>query len=95
MLRGHIVEPSPDSSYERQFAALGMPRFLVDLRPANALPAGDPGVWLLGPRAFREASETWNEGAVEFRSTRLPATFDLLMYIDRSTITQLLPFKLF
>lgn len=81
-----ISAPAPDS-YETFFHAAGIPRFMLDLR---TLPAGDRRTQFLdGPRPM------FGPGAVsapEYESypTPLRKTFDILVWIERSTPTTLL-----
>lgn len=88
------VAEIPDSvttprSYNHQFHRLGMPRFLVDLRPLRS-DVPDGAEWLLGPRHF------WMIGAGydarrplnSYLHSELVKEYDIMIHIDRSTPTQ-------
>jgi erythromycin esterase len=92
-LRPVPITPLDSDSYEWQFANLGMPIFLADLRSAKALPASDPGAWIKGPLKFGMYTEQWvGPRGVYAVNTPLAARFDLLIFIRRTGPSTLLPF---
>jgi erythromycin esterase len=94
VLRTMTVPAPPGESYEAEFHRLGSPIFLADLRPLrSALPPESR--WLQGPRAQWMIGAVFNEqspGAYQL-AVRLPQAYDLLIHIDRTTHTRVLPFR--
>lgn len=79
-------------SYEEIFASTAVPRFYLDLR-GRALDTS-ASAWLAGPRTFRFIGccfDPTRPTAFAYQS-RLPAEFDGMIYIDRTTATTVLPF---
>lgn len=74
-----LAPPAP-GSYESAFRALGLPRFILDLRPATTVPAAG---WLKEPHTFR----TIGAGAMDaqFFRTTLATAFDAVIYFDSTT----------
>jgi erythromycin esterase len=95
VIRAVPVDPAPAGTYEWQFSHLGLPGFLVDLRPGKALPAADPGAWIAGPLGFRTFDELFNGDLSRNRPipTFLPNLFDLMIFFQTSSASKLLPFK--
>lgn len=80
------LTPPPAGSIEEALAAAGVPRFVLDLRPARR---GDAGAaWLNEARPFRFIGITGTDH--QFRRRVLPREFDLLVYFDRTRASTLL-----
>jgi erythromycin esterase len=85
---------APPESYNHQFHRLEMPLFLLDLRPLRAgAPAG--AEWMLGPRGFRMVGATYDRAYAQlyFRQSALPQEYDVLIHVEQTTASQLMPFR--
>jgi erythromycin esterase len=85
----HSITESPADGWERIFQQAGKPRFLLDLRNVRSPAAATfltqwKTVWLIGA--------VWNDG-ITGRWTIAPLRmFDVLIYIEDTTASHLLPF---
>lgn len=89
-----VEDETPRTSYNLQFHRLGMPLFLVDLRPLrSAVPAG--AEWLLGPRGFLMVGATYDniKAQTYYRESALPTEYDIMIHVDATTSSQILPFR--
>ncbi|HEX6910423.1 MAG TPA: erythromycin esterase family protein [Longimicrobium sp.] len=93
-LASATAPPPPDDSYEHQLHRLGMPRFMVDLRPVRAGQAPGAG-WLAGPLKMRIIGSVYNPLAPQnyFFPVALTTEYDVLIHVEESTPTRLLPFR--
>jgi erythromycin esterase len=86
-LRSNAARPSRPGSVEWAFHRAGLPRAVLDLRAARG-GEGEAG-WLARPMEHR------NIGALAvgsgFFAQELPAAYDLLIFFDHTTPSQLLP----
>jgi erythromycin esterase len=90
--RAHAVGSAPSGSYESFFRAAEEPRFILDMRGVNL---GTPATsWLAGPRSFRSIGCCYAPSDPNrfFRTDRLPALFDVMIFIEQSTPTNVLPY---
>jgi erythromycin esterase-like protein len=81
-----LVEPV-DGSVEQAFAATGLPRFIVDIRPARM--AGSPGKWLLDDHLFRVIGDL--EMKNQFGLRRVASEYDLLIWLENTGASTPLP----
>lgn len=77
----------PHDSYEYFFEKLGVRAFILDLRPIKK-DNPELGKWLLKNRKFRRIGSI--KPAVEFTDTNLSEDFDIIIYIEKSTATQIM-----
>ncbi len=94
-LKAMSVPPAPEGTYEAELRRLGQPRFLVDLRPIEGSPPAS-AAWLAGPLSFRSIGSVFRptDPGSYFALTRLAATYDLLVWVEETSATVLLPFVL-
>jgi len=80
-------------SYEDHFQASGLPRFLLDLR--NRDPQSPATSWLAGPRSFRSIGSVYDASKPDayWYQSRLPDEFDIIVYIEDTTASFVLPFQ--
>jgi erythromycin esterase len=93
-LSSATAPPAQEDSYEHQFHRVGLPRFMVDLRPVRAGQA--PGAdWLAGPMPMRVIGSVYDPAAPQsaYFHVWLTQEYDVLIHIEESTATQLLPFR--
>ena len=86
--------PARADSYGHAFHRLGMPHFLLDVRPlAGDLPA--EAAWLRGPRPLRLIGATFSAQLNNdyYHATRIADDYDAVVFIDRMSPTRLLPFR--
>jgi erythromycin esterase len=85
-LTSYPAEAPPPGSVESVLRAAGMPRLALDLRAAARSPDGG---WLAEPHDFRSIGA----GALDraFFPTPVAKRFDVLVYVDRTTPTRLMP----
>jgi erythromycin esterase-like protein len=90
-LTAHALGARRDLSYEHYFSSSGMPRFMLDLRVPN-LVSGDGG-WLAGPRESRAIGCCYDPGrpSTYWSSERLSDLYDVLIHIETTRATTLLP----
>jgi erythromycin esterase len=86
--------PAIEASYEHQFHRLGLPRFMVDLRPVRRGQAPG-GEWLAGPLPMRHIGAVYDPASPElyYFPTALATEYDILVHVEEGTATQLLPFR--
>jgi erythromycin esterase len=84
-LTSYPAEPPPLGSVEAVLRATGLPRLALDLRAAKASP---DGAWLAARHDFRGIGAVAQERA--FVPTPVAERYDLLIYLDHTTPTQLL-----
>ena len=75
------VRPSLHTSYERLFHDLGLPAFVLQLKPPAVAAA------LAGPRLERAIGVIYRpetERASHYFAARLPQQFDLVVHVDRT-----------
>lgn len=89
----HTVSGPKYDSYEEYFSASGMPRFFLDLRNRSTT-SGAPS-WLSGPRSALSIGAVYADATPDtyYYSARLPAEYDAIIFLDRTTPSVLLPFK--
>jgi len=85
-LTSYPAESPPAGSVEAALRATGLPRLALDLGAAKATP---DGAWLAAPHDFRNIGAVAQERA--FMPTPVAARYDLLIYLDHTTPTQLTP----
>jgi erythromycin esterase len=93
-LSSATAPPAQADSYEHQFHRVGLPRFMLDLRPVRAGQA--PGAaWLAGPMLMRVIGSVYDPAAPQSGSfpVWLTQEYDVLIHIEESTATQLLPYR--
>lgn len=82
-VRPHALKPAEPGSYEYEFARAGLPRFVLDLRGAEA---GDGGSgWLRSPMLFRSIGAVASDE--QFRSVNIGELFDLIVFLADTTPT--------
>jgi len=91
-LTSHSVGAAPDDSYEFFLRATGEPQFLLDMRGVELGTSATS--WLAGPRRFRSIGCCYapSDPSRHFRSERLPGQFDVVIFMERSNPTVILPF---
>lgn len=89
-LQTFTVHDVPADSYEAYFRSTGLERFALDLRSTAAENQG----WLRGPRPFRSVGAVYDPSQPFqwFYSMSLTAAFDVIVYLENTTATQLLPY---
>jgi erythromycin esterase len=89
-LISHEVPPPPEGSYEHMFAATGFPQMFLDLR---GVPTSSPlADWLVGPHLFRSIGALYSAGSKNFfYNTRLPEEYDVIIHLQNTTPSLLLP----
>ena len=87
----HPLTAPPDDSYEAALQQTGIARLIVDLRPAASAAEAK---WLAGPHPFRLIGALYADDHPEdfWYATRLPETFDTVIYLRDTTPSLLLPF---
>lgn len=88
----HTTPPPPDDAYAYHFHGAYMPRMYLDLRTIDFdSPATD---WIPGPRRFRSIGAVYCDDYPEwyYYDARLPEEFDIIVYINSTTESSLLPF---
>jgi erythromycin esterase len=92
-LGAHTIGAPAYDSYEEYFHAARLPQFLLDLRGRSANPA-TPN-WLLGPRSALSIGSVYADGypSSYYYSTSLHTEYDVLIHIDQTTASNLLPMK--
>ena len=90
-LTTHRLDARRDLSYEHYFSSSGLPRFLLDLKAPN-LVSGD-GAWMAGPRESRSIGCCYDPGRPSsyWSSERLPDLYDVVIHIETTRATTLLP----
>ncbi|MBE2213214.1 MAG: erythromycin esterase family protein [Opitutaceae bacterium] len=83
------LTPPEAHAVEGVFAATGLSRFVIDLRPARAVDAPAAAAWFAEPRPFRSIGA--GEMARQFRDTAVARDYDLLVYLDETHATVPLP----
>jgi erythromycin esterase-like protein len=79
-LGNHPLQAAPADSLEAAFERTGIPRFMLDLRPAKA--AAD-AAWLTRPRLFRSIGALAMDE--QFGPAALPEQFDAVIYLDETS----------
>jgi erythromycin esterase len=89
----HTVGGPKYDSYEEYFLASRMPRFFLDLRNRSTMP--DTPTWLPGPRNALSVGSVYADAAPDgyYYLARLPAEYDLVIFLDQTTASVLLPFS--
>jgi erythromycin esterase len=89
----HTVSAPKYDSYEEYFSASRMPRFFLDLRNRSA--ASDTPAWLPGPRNALSIGAVYADAMPDsyYYLARLPAEYDVVIYLDQTTASVLLPFS--
>ncbi len=83
-LTNHGLEPPPADSFESQFQASGLPRFILDLR--KAVPGSPDSGWLTETRRFRAIGSMELPGALQFRlAIPLREYFDAVVWIEETS----------
>jgi erythromycin esterase len=77
------LKPPPAGSLEKVFRDAGLKNFVLDLRPSATEPAAK---WLARPHLFRSIGALAMEN--QFQPRVVPAEFDVLVYIDRTTASK-------
>ena len=93
-LATHAAGAIVSGSYEDYFAATKSPRFILDMRNRDL--SAPSASWLSGPRAMRTIGCCYDPSAPDSywdRTVRLPSAYDLVIYIETSTPTQVLRFR--
>lgn len=87
----HPLTAPRDDSYEAALQQTGIARLAVDLRPTASAAEGQ---WLAGPHPFRLIGALYADDYPEdfWYATRLPETFDTVVYLRDTTPSLLLPF---
>jgi len=80
----HPLQPAQPGSYEHVFAASGIPRFVLDLRPSSEGDAASG--WLRRPMEFRSIGAMAMDR--QFAEVDLPKLFDLIVFLDQTTATR-------
>lgn len=85
------VPPPPNDSYEAALRQTTQPRLLLDLR--NTQPSDIVRQWLSNPHLLHAIGASYDEADPDryYGSVRLEEKFDVLIYIERSTPSHLLP----
>ncbi len=88
----HTTPPPPVDAYSSHFRASGMPRLFLDLRGIDF--SSDATNWLTGPRPFRHIGSVYdrNRPARFFTQSRLPEEYDVVIYFQHTTRSNLLQF---
>ncbi|WP_420128710.1 erythromycin esterase family protein [Longimicrobium sp.] len=86
--------PALEESYEYQFHRLGLPRFMVDLRPVRRGQAAG-AEWLAGPMPMRHVGSMYDTSAPDlyFLPAWLTQEYDVMIHVEESTATRRLPFR--
>jgi erythromycin esterase len=86
--------PAEEDSYEHQFHRVGLPRFMVDLRPVRAGQA-PAAAWLAGPLHMRVIGSVYDPANPQsaYFPVWLIQEYDALIHIEEGTASQLLPFR--
>lgn len=89
----HRLDPVRERSYEGYFLSAGASPFLLDLRGSFA--GADSTSWLLGPRDARAIGCCYEPGqpAQYWFAASLPALYDLVIHVDRTGPTTVLPYR--
>jgi erythromycin esterase-like protein len=77
------LKPPPAGSLEKACRDAGLTDFAVDLRPSSTEPAAK---WLARPHLFRSIGALAMEN--QFQPRVVPAEFDVLIYIDKTTASK-------
>jgi erythromycin esterase len=91
-LGAHPAGPLPADSHERYLHSGGQPRFFLDLRQVEAGPGVDD--WLSASHWLRFVGAEYDSGSPPEDyafMVRLPDAFDVLVYIEETTPSDLLP----
>ena len=83
---GVVAEAPPPGSVESVLRSTGIPRLALDLRAARREADGQ---WLLQRHDFRSIGSMWREHA--FFPTPVAMRYDLLVYLDQTSPTHLMP----
>ena len=86
-LKTNTADPAPAESVGRVFHATELPLFALDLRPALQEP---DAAWLTRPQPFRMAGSVALDNERDFYPTALTEDYDLMIFVDQMTATQLL-----
>lgn len=89
-VRPWSVSLIPEFSVEAVFSRTGQPRLLLDTRLVPG--GGADAAPLRGPIPMRRIGARYNPDWNWFYASLFPQDFDLLMYVETSTPTRLLPF---
>jgi erythromycin esterase len=81
---------APTFTYEYRFHTAGLPRFILDLRPAATDPAAR---WLMGPLSVREVGccvkpSVPGEG---LKMLSLPTAYDAIIHFESTTASRIIP----
>jgi erythromycin esterase len=89
----HTVSGPKYDSYEEYFFASAMPRFFLDLRNRSTM--SDTPSWVSGPRNALSIGAVYADATPDayYYSARLPVEYDVVIYLDRTTASVLLPFS--
>ncbi|MBI4787150.1 MAG: erythromycin esterase family protein [Chloroflexi bacterium] len=81
----------PANSHESYFHAVGLPRFLLDLRELESEENAET-VWMTGPHPFRSIGAVYDPSRpLDYcYDARLPEEFDLIVYFDETSPSELL-----
>ncbi|HEX8272886.1 MAG TPA: erythromycin esterase family protein [Longimicrobiaceae bacterium] len=91
-LRSAVALPAQPGSYEYEFERLGLPRFILDVRPLRDSPPAS-AAWMRGPLEMRNVGALYMESAsYGFAPTRLPALYDVMIHFSETSASTLLPF---
>jgi erythromycin esterase len=92
-LRAHFAGAIQPNSYEHYFSSAGMPMLLLDVRARQA--GGDSAQWLPGPRLHRTIGAAYESGAEHrfWTNHDLPSEFDVVIYLQQTNPSVLLPFR--
>jgi erythromycin esterase-like protein len=80
-LRDHDLAPPPADSYEHAFQAVGLPRFILDVR--KAVPGSPASGWLLEPRRLRSIGSM--EMSEQFHPLTIRDSFDAVVWIETTS----------
>jgi erythromycin esterase len=91
-LRSHTAPVPVPGSYEEVFRYAKAKNFYFDLRN---LPQSTIGNWLAGPLLFRSIGAVYSAASDRgfYGVTQLPTQFDVLIFVNATTASVLLPFK--
>lgn len=86
-IQSFTIQGADHGSYNDMFGQTGLSIYALDLRH---LPNGAVGKWLDGPHPFLEAEGGYAPGDWPYASISLPASFDVIIYIQKVTASTIL-----
>ena len=91
-LKPHTAPQPPSDAYGYHFRGAEMPRLMLDLRGVDFDSTGTS--WIPGPRRFRAIGAVYSAGSPEayYYNASLPEEFDIIVYLENTSPTALLPF---